>query len=131
MPGSDTFTEPTTLAEAESLRAELTGDVQSIQAQLGDKQRIDDEGRRLSSQEYWTWKKRAQHALNQKLEDLRAVKLWMRENRPESAVLSLDAQSHLANLHTIVSTLMGEGVEFEASEKEHIVAAGHYLRSAR
>jgi len=115
--------------EAESLRAELTGDVQSIQAQLGDKQRIDDEGRRLSSQEYWTWKKKAHHALNQKLEDLRAVKLWMRENRPEPTVPSLDAQAHLTKLHAIVSTLMGEGVEFEVVEKEQIVAAGHYLRS--
>jgi len=90
---SEKFVEPTTLEEAEQLRKQLTLDVQSIQAQLGDRQRTDESGVRLSGTGYWAWKKKAQYVLNQKLDDLRTVKAWIRTNRP--------APNHLAGYQAI------------------------------
>lgn len=128
MPGSDTFVQPTSLDEAETLRAELTREVQSIQAQLGDKQRVDDDGNRLSPNEYWAWKKRAQHALNQKLEDLRAVKLWVRENRLPSSPPVYEARGHVTNLHAILTEMEEDGVTLDPQEKTKMDAAQDFLR---
>lgn len=128
--GSDIFIEPTSLDEAEKLKAGLTSDVQTIQAQLGDKQRVDDDGRRLSAREYWTWKKRAQHALNQKLEDLRAVKLWIRDNRQDAPhePLASEAVTHATNLYKILEELVSDGVELEKDEATKTAAAQVFLR---
>jgi len=131
MSGSTTFDEPTSLAEAEALRVELTNDVQSIQAQLGDKQRTDEDGNRLTSKEYWSWKKRAQHALNQKLDHLRYVKTWIRENRqaayPSRMATADEAIAHVRTLCSILLVMRDEEVEFSAEESLQIDAAKNFL----
>jgi hypothetical protein len=132
MTGSDTFGEPTDLSQAEGLRAQLTKDVQGIQAQLGDRERTDDNGKRLTPKEYWAWKKRAQHALNQKLDHLRSVKSWLRAQRKALSLQNEEvpedsALLHLKNLCDIVAVLEGDDVDFEDKEKSQIDAANTFL----
>ena len=76
------YTAPTSLADAESRRGVLALEVQTIQAQLGEKSRTDISGKRLTNDEYWEWKRRARHSLNQKLVELRLVNTWIKNNRP-------------------------------------------------
>lgn len=122
-----------TLEEAEELRQELTLEVQNIQAQLGDKQRTDDDGRRLTSSEYWAWKKKAQHALNQKLSALREVKRWMREKNAGTAGFTLhEAVQHILILCELTEALVSYGeLELETREREQIDAAKDFLSRAK
>jgi hypothetical protein len=123
---------PTTLEEAEQLRQELTLDVQSIQAQLGDRQRTDDDGNRLSTADYWQWKKKAQHALNQKLGHLREVKAWIREQRNSSYPSVREAVGHVESLCSLVEALSSYGeLSFENSEQKQIDAAKDFLSRAK
>jgi len=70
------FVEPADHAEAESRRQSLTLDVQKIQAQLSDRNRLID-GRRMAEFEWWEWRRRAVGALAFKQAELRAVKAWI------------------------------------------------------
>lgn len=97
--------------DAERRRQQLTLEIQTIQAQLGDRQRVDESGRRMSSADYWAWKRKAAHALNKKLEDLRAIKAWIRERRDDATVTHLIAQ-----LASIIDRAVILG--FEPSEEE-------------
>ena len=119
-----------TFEEAENFRQEITLEVQNIQAQLGDKRRTDDDGRRLTSAEYWAWKKKAQHALNKKLSELREVKKWMREINAHRAGSKLrEAIGHVKKLSSLVDALVSYGeLELEISEQEQIDAAKDFLR---
>lgn len=99
---ADSLKPPRDLADAESRRQQVTLDVQSIQAQLGDKQRTDDKGRRLQAREYWAWKKKAQHALNQKLDELRLLKAYIRENRRDRIPSSEQALVLLRDLWDVL-----------------------------
>jgi len=109
-----------TLEEAEEFRQELTLEVQNIQAQLGDKQRTDDDGHRLTSTEYWAWKKKAQHALNQKLSELREVKKWMREKNAVTVGFAI---------HQAVKIIFDlcEVIEANGLEDESLVEAKAFL----
>ena len=116
---------PKDLAEAEQLRQELTLDIQRIQAQLGDRQRTDEQGRRLSTKEYWAWKKRAQYVLNEKLVELRSLKAWIRRNEHPTKE---DASFHLTKMVDILVTLQNEDVEFSPTERSAIEEAHRFLQ---
>lgn len=124
---------PASLADAEERRQQLTLEIQGIQAQLGDKQRTDESGRRLEAQEYWTWKKRAQHALNQKLDELRQLKAWIKENRPpladgvQRSAENPEAVLALRELYVILKNLQAEDVDLDPHELNKIDAAGLLL----
>lgn len=126
---------PSSLADAEERRQQLTLEIQGIQAQLGDKQRTDESGRRLTAEEYWAWKKRAQHALNQKLDELRSLKTWIKERRPvyeehvhpQSKIDTI--VGHLAGLCTVLENLRAEDVDFDSEELNKIEAARLMLNS--
>jgi len=120
-------TPPRTLADAEEQRLQITLEIQGLQAQLGDRQRSDEAGRRLSPREYWNWKGLAQQELNQKLDELRIVKAWIRDHRPPHVgPLSPDTftvVSHLESLYRILETLRKEDVELDSDELAKIEAA--------
>lgn len=127
---------PSSLTEAEEQRQRITLEIQGIQAQLGDKQRTDETGNRLEASEYWAWKKRAQHALNQKLDELRTLKAWIKEHRPSSydEVMRSPVESqidgivvHLANLCGILLNLKNEDVDFDQDELVKIEMAQRTL----
>lgn len=120
---------PKTLTEAEARRKELIAEVQGIQAQLGDKQRTGKDHRRLSPKEYWTWRKKAQAALNHKLSLLRQTKAWIREHRQNNLppIDPISAVGYLSNLYQIIMTLKDEEVDFDEDEEREIDAAGAFL----
>ena len=127
---SDEKNEPA--VDAESRRQELTLEIQGIQAQLGDKLRTDDNGVRLKPSDYWAWKKKAQHALNQKLGELREIKASLREQRKTAGGPSLyEAIGHLKNLSSLVEALVSYGeMSLESSEQKQIDAAKDFLSRA-
>lgn len=128
------MTTPTSADDAEQRRQQLTLEIQGIQAQLGDRQRADEQGRRLNSQEYWAWKRRAAHALNQKLDELRSIKAMIQDRRA-SAVTPLvpagdlqEALVHLAELYAIVTDPVRAAPALEPQALVRVSAAGVALR---
>jgi hypothetical protein len=61
------------LEAAYARKREITQQVQEIQEQLANRNRVI-EGRRVDSHEYWEWHRKAKHALGCKLTELREVK---------------------------------------------------------
>lgn len=128
------FTPPKDLDEALRRREELTDEIQDIQAQLADKNKTDQDGNRLSSKEYWSWRNSAQYALNKKLSEQRKIKRWIHQERErngypqEEQGLEIQAVSHLAQIHKICETLRREDVDFDVDEIAKIDAAGGFLR---
>lgn len=134
---AEEYKTPTSLHEAESRRAQLTLDVQNIQAQLGDKQRVDENGQRLTSNEYWAWKKKAQRVLNQRLVELRMTKEWIRKTKKRLSIPVIEVSKethleesvgHLRQVHAVLVSLQNEEVEFTEEERIQIDAAGYFLR---
>jgi hypothetical protein len=134
---AEEYTAPESLHEAEERRSQLTLDVQNIQAQLGDKQRADENGNRLASNEYWAWKKKAQRVLNQRLVELRMIKEWIRKTkkRLSAPVIEVSKETHLEEsvghlrqVHAVLVSLQGEEVDFSEEERIQIDAAGYFLR---
>ena len=124
---NDLFEAPVDLEEAEKQQRELTLDVQTIQQQLGDRQRTDKNGNRLSRKDYWAWKKQAQFVLNQKLATLRSVKAWIREHRPTlNLSVAQQSTSHLRRLVEVLAAL-GEETDLEKDELEALEAAQLFL----
>ena len=93
------YTAPVSLADAENRRGVLALEVQTIQAHLGERSRTDHNGRRLTNEEYWEWKRVERLSLTQKLAELRFVNGWIRCNRPYRVD---DALTHLKNLIIIL-----------------------------
>lgn len=115
---------PGNLDEATALLSQVTLDVQEIQAQLGDRQRTSENGKRLSPHDYQSWRKKANHALVLKLDQLRTLKLWIKKKRIEDGAPSIqEAIEHLDNLCEIV--------EQEKLFDEKIDAAKDFLRHAK
>ena len=89
---------------------------------MGDKQRTDKEGFRLSRQDYWSWKKRAQFQLNAKLAILRSLKIWIKENRPHQTV-DEQALKHLRELLDVLAD-----IELEAEELDLYNSACSFVK---
>ncbi len=125
---SEPMVEPTDLAEAETLRKDLTLDVQSIQAQLSDRTRTDENGVPLSKHAYQAWKKRAQYKLNQKLDELRAVKAWIKANRPTSTTpTTRQAFDHLRRMVEMLEVIRDQELGLETEDLAQILAARIFL----
>jgi len=119
----------TSLVEADERRQQLTLEIQGIQAQLGDRQRTGEDGRRLNAHEYWVWNKRAHHALNQKLDELRSVKAWIRQHRLLSydpGRPAVDLAVHLESLCTLLEDLNLD-VELDPEELAKVQSARQAL----
>lgn len=69
-----TWTPPSSLEEAEQRKAALIGEIETINAQLGNR----DSSRRS---DYWSWRQKVKWAGSQKLRELRQVKLWISQNK--------------------------------------------------
>jgi hypothetical protein len=69
-----TWTPPSSLEEAEQRKAALIGEIETINAQLGNR----DSSRRS---DYWSWRQKVKWAGTQKLRELRQIKLWISQNK--------------------------------------------------
>lgn len=122
------LSKPLSLEEAKSRRNLLTGEVENIKAQLGDRLRTDSAGRRLSNHEYWAWRKGAQHALNCKMQELRELNDWIKSN--QSNTTSDDAITHLKNMCQLLRTLQEEDVSLEDDEIALFTKAVSFLNAS-
>lgn len=105
---------PSSIAEAESWIVQLGTDIETIQFQLGDKNRTNDDGERLSDHEYFEWQKRARGALLYKKDQHRKLKLWVKERRQAEQAEALgrteddDALGLLLKVYGLHRRLMAE-----------------------
>ena len=110
---------------AEKQRQDITLEIQEIQTQLGNKQKTNEKGKRLSPNEYWAWKTTTQEELNTKLGQLRTLKTKTRELR----VSMYEPHSHsckiIKSLLLIVETVEDE--DLSTQEKEDISAARRFV----
>ena len=76
---------PNSCEELEALRSDIIDDKERIQADLGDRNRTNPDGSRMSEYEYWGWRKRALNALNAHNSALRDVNVALKEARRANA----------------------------------------------
>lgn len=86
----ETWTEPTTVTEAEQRATLLWEEIQSIQLQLGDPNRLNENKQRMPWEEYSAWKHKAKYALAMKTREYRRLKKWIKENRIETVQPSVE-----------------------------------------
>src|ERR1700677_869823 len=72
------FIDPASIEEAYERRDALLAEVQRIQLQLGNRNFLDPEGRRMPAKVYWDWRNRAGNELNEHLEQIRKIKNWVK-----------------------------------------------------
>lgn len=113
----EAFKQPSSPEEGEARRIELTQDIESIQNQLGDRDRTDESGNRLSSEKYWEWRKKAQHSLNQKLKELRSLKSWLRNVRNEKPAKLEEAIFHIEQMLSIAMPRVNKRTKQEDRKK--------------
>jgi hypothetical protein len=128
--------EPKSLDDALELKDNLAKEVMAIQTQLADRNKQKPDGRRMRSNDYWDWKQKALVELGHKVDELRAVKEWIRKTRqartlnPQDAPLSFDPSDPVSLLtasYRLFKRLMAEGVDFEEDEKTVVTAVQAYL----
>ena len=79
----ENWVEPRTHEEAIQRRDQVLGEVQDIQNQLGERNRLVD-GHRMPEKEYWAWRGKAKVALYYRLADYRRIKAWIQLNSSRS-----------------------------------------------
>ncbi len=99
------FSNPATMDEAEDLYAELNDACTLIQAQLSQKNHMDEDGNRLPDIEYHQWRSRATWALAQKRIQMRAVKRWIIARNKEATRLEAGVKNP-ANVVELFATLL-------------------------
>lgn len=83
------FTAPNSIMDAEWKAAELSDEIQRIADQLGDPamERNHVTGEKKSEEEYANWQAKARAASSYKKAELSFLKLWMKEQRGEQALI--------------------------------------------
>jgi len=124
-----------TLAEAIAERQRLVQETKDIQAQMGNRNATDVEGRRIPAHEYWEWRHRAVHALRAKERRMAELKAIITAERQRASVATagnlisgpVTAESLLASLAALVRRLASEGVDLDPEEQALLDAAQHLL----
>lgn len=127
------YEDPPSLEEAEARREELVAAIQSIQTQLGARNRTDSNGRRLTFREYSEWRVRAAHSHAMKSAELRYVNRWIKKTRKSQydakEKKSIDSALIIVKrMHTMIVQLKDDGVELTKDEEAQIKEAEHFLR---
>jgi hypothetical protein len=128
-----TYTEPRCVSEGEALRAKFLGDIERISAQLGDRNKVDADGNRLSGKEYFTWRKNALCALNARRIIVSRLNEWLDAARRRSAVERAHGSGVALSYTTVDAAyrlfmqLAKDDVEFDAMEWKTIEALKQYL----
>lgn len=131
------FDEPEDLDEAEHRRDLLVMEIQSIQTQLGSKNRTDGSGRRLKYREFADWRNRANHSHTIKSAELRFINRWIKQRRQANfegrarQLKEAGALTHVRRMHKLLSQLLSEGVEFTPTELKQIKEAEGFVRFAK
>lgn len=112
---------PPNLEEARNRKAELQDEVETIQYQLSEKDKTDDEGNRVSPKKYHKWRRQAVKALLAKKVELRFLKRWIsdRQQTLTAGKFDLDPKSEkslLVAASNLLQEKIQEGGEFSESE---------------
>ena len=81
MATDEDWTPPTSMAAAKARMRELIGEIQDIEAQLGDPGHPKHPLQSDDPDAFWDWRRGAKWARTRRLQDLRLVKDWIRDNR--------------------------------------------------
>jgi len=116
-----TFTPPETVHEARERIATLRDDIGAIQLQLADPDKKKPSGKRMTTQQYMRWRRRAIKALTAKNRELRFVKRWVHEYQVDLHATKFDIDpSDPEDLLTLAYNLIRakklEGVDFDDTE---------------
>lgn len=103
--------EPATLEEAETQAFALWEEIQSIQLQLADPNRIGENKQRLSVPEYLTWQHRAKYALTMKIRAYRYLKQWIKNQHELLKIPVAQPQSNLETLYVCIRALLTSETE--------------------
>ena len=134
--GTDVLTEflGRPVRELEAEFQTTVGEVQKIQAQLGDKDRRHPDGSRYTSHEYHEWRGRASAALRHLLVRQRALKDALKTARRRynsDTPVGPDLKTPEALIHAafvVIHRLACEGVELDPEEQRVKDALDEYLR---
>lgn len=74
---SDPFVAPKTSVDANERKDKLQAEIETLQAELADKDPRDSAGRRVPHEEYNAWRTSRIRMLNSKQQELRCVKRWL------------------------------------------------------
>ncbi len=88
--------EPTSMEEATEIKRQLQREIEVIQQQLADRDKIDPQtGRRMEFGPYNAWRKKAITAMHAKQQQLRKLKAWMTSgNAAKKSEWTLLARAH-------------------------------------
>lgn len=86
----DDYEIPQTTQEADERIVILQNDIHEICSQLSDKNKTDEQGRRVSYHDYHDWRKRAVYAMEAKKRELRLLKLWRKRAHEQKAKKTFD-----------------------------------------
>lgn len=75
---------PTNVEDAHRAKTELLNDIDSISSQLADRNKTDENGRRVSYADYHSWRARALHSQRASEAHLREVSVFIKRYRTES-----------------------------------------------
>ena len=100
--------EPTSLEDAETQAFALWEEIQSIQLQLADPNRIGENKQRLPISEYLTWQHRAKYALTMKIRTYRYLKQWIKDQRAKPQQNIWSCPNLIDNVRYFLSTGVAE-----------------------
>lgn len=127
------YTEPRCVAEGETLRAKFVADIERISLQLGDRDKRDAEGNRLTGVAYHTWRKSALCALNARRMVVRRLNAWLdaarrRANVSKAHGPAVEASYAMVDAaYQLFRQLAEDDVEFEAHEWQVVESLRTYL----
>lgn len=106
------FSIPDTIEEAEELLIQLQGEIDTIQSQFGTNKLKPgaSEDRKTKHEE---WEKKARHALNRKLDQLRKVKLFLKKARTDKYAKQIgvnadDPDQLLERMYSLVTRMRND-----------------------
>jgi flagellin-specific chaperone FliS len=127
------FVAPRNIEEATERRSKLQGEIETLQAQLSNKDQRDPSGRRMSQSEFSSWRSRTIVLMNGKKQELRELKTWLAAN--SSSTSKPSEWALLARAHKIIERLAESGDEEAETLLDDIefVVPGSFLqeKSAR
>jgi len=137
---TQTFLPPESLEEAEARRAELLAKKLDIEAGLRAPNKTGADGRRLSGDEYWSWRHSAIYAKRCAEREMAQLKIWitderahLRQERRESRAQEADIDpedpaSLIRGAYAILSRLSKEDlVSFNEAERSLIASLRYFL----
>jgi hypothetical protein len=130
--------EPKTIEEARARYDEHVQRLQEVQAQLADRDRLNENGERMSSEEYWQWRSKAHRAFTFLSNEVRRLKMWIKAhhtrlnrhlNDHQLAGMDLTTDEGLVlALTAVIKRLASDGVDLDPEEQEIVDVADRRIR---